>query len=263
MAVSNKPATTTDPQSSTVATTPEAPFPNSRPGTNKGEAEFLEYSKARQTMTRRIAESKATIPHIYLQLEVDMAAAEEWRRGQDNGGGSDPDPSVTDLVIRAAALALTEHPRANATYRDGGLMLHPRINVGFAVDTDDGSLTPVIQETDRQSPAAIARMTRDLAAKARAGQLTPPEQAGATFAVSSLGMLGVTDSQPVVNPGQSAKLSVGRVLDRPVIRDGEVVPGRVMTLNLSCDHRALHGGEAARFLRAVGDLLESPEQLSG
>lgn len=243
-------------------TVPRPASPTGRSGSNKGEAEFLEYSKARQTMTRRIAESKATIPHIYLQLEVDMSAAERWRREQETDSSA-PVASVTDLVIRAAALALAEHPRANATYRDGGLMLHPRVNVGFAVDTDDGSLTPVIQDTDQQSPAAIARATRELAARARAGELTPPEQAGATFAVSSLGMLGVTDSQPVVNPGQSAKLSVGRVLDRPVIREGEVVPGRVMTLNLSCDHRALHGGEAARFLRAVGDLLEDPGRLSG
>lgn len=259
--MSEKPATTTDPSPSTRVAAPEAgrPIPAI---SGKGDGEFLEYSTARQKATRRIAESKATIPHIYLQLEVDMEAAESHRARFADPEADGRIPTVTDLVIRATALALTTHPRVNGSYRDGGLQLHPRINIGFAVETADGSVTPVIRDADQQSLQAIATATGALAAKARSGELTPPEQAGGTFAVSSLGMLGVTDSQPVVNPGQAAKLSVGEVTDRPVVRDGKVVPGRVMTLNLSCDHRALHGGEAARFLAAVGELLENPERLA-
>lgn len=228
---------------------------------NRGEAEVIEYSRARQTVTRRIAEAKATIPHIYLQLRVDMDAAETFREELADRPGGGSAPTVTDLVIRAAALALAEHPRANAGYRDGTLRLHSKINIGFAVDTDDGSVTPVIVDADRKSLAEISILRGDLTDRTLSGELTPPERSGATFAVSSLGILGVTGSQPVVDPGHSAKLSVGAITEEPVVRDGRIVPGRRMELNLSCDHRALHGGEAARFLTAVGRRLESPEEL--
>ncbi|MBN8865922.1 MAG: 2-oxo acid dehydrogenase subunit E2 [Solirubrobacterales bacterium] len=222
---------------------------------NKGESEFVEYSRARQTMSRRIAESKATIPHIYLQVEADVTALIETRDELKAGGDA---PTVNDLVIKAAALALRDHPRVNSTYRDGGIELHSRINVGVAVDTDDGSLTPVVADADRKDLTEIAEEIRNLSARARSGEITPPEQAGATFAISNLGMLGITSSEPVVNPGQAAKLAVGAVTERPVVRDGEIRPGRVMTLDLSCDHRVLHGGEAARFLGEVKAKLEDP-----
>lgn len=225
---------------------------------NKGESEFVEYSRARQSMSRRIAESKATIPHIYLQVEVDVTALvghlEELCDRQ-------PKPTVNDLVIKAVALALKNHPRANSTYRDGGIDLHSRINVGVAVDTEDGSMTPVIIDADLKDLDEINVEMRNLAARARSGEITPPEQAGATFAVSNLGMLGISSSEPVVNPGQAAKLAVGAVASRPVVRDGELVPGELMALDLSCDHRVLHGGEAARFLTEVKTNLEDPDRL--
>lgn len=236
----------------------QAPAPIS-PAGNKGESEFVEYSRARQSMSRRIAESKATIPHIYLQIEADVTDLIE-RREADKAAGEGT-ATVNDLVIKAAALALRDHPRVNSTYRDGGIELHSRINVGVAVDTDDGSLTPVVADADRKELGEIASEVRNLSARARSGEITPPEQAGATFAVSNLGMLGITSSEPVVNPGQAAKLAVGAVADRPLVREGRVVPGKVMVLDLSCDHRVLHGGEAARFLAAVKSNLESPETL--
>lgn len=227
----------------------------------KGVSELIEYSRARQKISRRIAESKATIPHIYLELEVAMDSAEALRRRLGNDSGNGPAPTVTDLLVKATALALRDHPRSNSGYRDGNLELHSRINIGLAVDTDDGSLTPVIIDADRLSLFEIAAESRRMAERARSGELTPPEQSGATFAISNLGMFGITGSLPVVNPGQSAKLAVGRVTERPVVRDGRIVPGLVMQLNLSCDHRALHGGEAARLLGAIGGRLESPEEL--
>lgn len=235
----------------------ELQAPSPRPG-SKGEGEFIEYSRARQSMSRRIAESKATIPHIYLQIEADVTALLR-RRVQLRETG--PTLTVNDLVIKAAALALRNHPRVNSTYRDGGVELHPRVNIGVAVDTEDGSLTPVITDADRKDLEEIATAVRELAGRARSGEITPPEQAGATFAVSNLGMLGITSSEPIVNPGQAAKLAVGAVTARPVIRAGEMVPGEVMTLDLSCDHRVLHGGEAARFLVEVKENLEHPERL--
>ncbi|MBN8869998.1 MAG: 2-oxo acid dehydrogenase subunit E2 [Solirubrobacterales bacterium] len=222
---------------------------------NKGESEFVEYTRARQSMSRRIAESKATIPHIYLQVEADLTAL-LGRREKLRGG--DEVPTVNDLVIKTAALALRNHPRVNSTYRDGGIELHSRINVGVAVDTEDGSLTPVVTDADRKPLEEITSEVRNLSARARSGEITPPEQAGATFAISNLGMLGITSSEPVVNPGQAAKLAVGAVTSRPVARGGEVAVGEVMTLDLSCDHRVLHGGEAARFLNEVKANLEDP-----
>ncbi len=225
---------------------------------NKGEGEFLEYSRARQSMSRRIAESKATIPHIYIQVEADVTALVRRRAALRDGGDA---PTVNDLVIKAAALALRNHPRVNGTYRDGGLQLHSRINIGVAVDTEDGSITPVITDADLKELDEIASEVRRLSSRARSGEVTPPEQAGATFSISNLGMLGVNSSQPIVNPGQAAKLAVGVINSQPVVRGGEVVPGDVMTLDLSCDHRVLHGGEGARFLTEVKTNLENPGML--
>lgn len=222
---------------------------------NKGEGEFIEYSRARQSMSRRIAESKATIPHIYLQVEADVSALIRRREEFRKDGVA---PTVNDLVIKAAALALRDHSRVNSTYRDGGIQIHSRINIGVAVDTPDGSLTPVITDADSKGLNEIAAEVRTLSARARSGEITPPEQAGATFAISNLGMLGISSSEPVVNPGQAAKLAVGAVTAKPVVQGGEVVPGEIMRLDLSCDHRVLHGGEAARYLTAVKANLEDP-----
>lgn len=237
---------------SSVAMNKEVQTP---PAGNKGESEFVEYSRARQSMSRRIAESKATIPHIYLQVEADVTALVRRRAALRASGDA---PTVNDLVIKATALALRNHPRANSTYRDGGIELHSRINIGVAVDTEDGSLTPVVTDADQKDLGTIAGEVRALSSRARSGEITPPEQAGATFAISNLGTLGVVSSEPVVNPGQAAKLAVGAIVSRPVVRGGEVVPGEVMTLDLSCDHRVLHGGEAARFLNEVKANLEDP-----
>lgn len=239
---------------SSVPMSEEVQTPPSAAG-NKGESEFVEYTRARQSMSRRIAESKATIPHIYLQVEADVTALLERRAALRADGDV---PTVNDLVVKAAALALRSHPRVNATYRDGGLLFHSRINVGVAVDTEDGSLTPVITDADQKELGEIAAEVRGLSARARSGEITPPELAGATFSISNVGMLGITSSEPIVNPGQAAKLAVGAVTARPVVRAGEVVAGEVMTLDLSCDHRVLHGGEAARFLTEVRSNLEDP-----
>lgn len=270
MSDADTPTPTTPSIPSTGADGPAPPAPSSLPGFpgrgpgavgNKGDGEFIEYSRARQTTSRRIAESKATIPHIYLQIEVDATPLLGFRERLGEDGAEGSAPTINDLVIKAAALALSDHPRANGTWRDGGIQLHGRINVGTAVDTEDGSVTPVITDADSRPLTEIAEETKRLAARARSGEITPPEQSGATFAISNLGMLGITASEPVVNPGQAAKLAVGAVVERPVVRDGEIRPGAVMALNLSCDHRVLHGGEAARLLAAIKANLEDPDSL--
>jgi pyruvate dehydrogenase E2 component (dihydrolipoamide acetyltransferase) len=194
---------------------------------------------------------------VQTEVRIDRAIA---LRAQLKGiVGDEPAPSLNDLIVRAAALALRSHPKANGSYRDGAFELHDRINVGTAVAADDALVVPTIFDADRKSLGTIGRESRRLAERVRAGGATPPDLAGGTFTVSNLGMFGMTAIHPVINPPQAAILGVGRA--RPVLRrgaDGEIEDASLMTLTLSCDHRILYGAEAAEFLAAVRDLLEAP-----
>ncbi|HEX5853298.1 MAG TPA: dihydrolipoamide acetyltransferase family protein, partial [Solirubrobacteraceae bacterium] len=171
-------------------------------------------------------------------------------------------PSFNDMVVKACALALREHPRANGSYRDGRLQLHSRVNVGVAVAADDALVVPTVFDAEEKSLGEIARETRALAERVRDGTITPPELGGGTFTVSNLGMLGVRSFTAIVNPPQAAILSVGSLEQRAVVRDGEIVVRHTMTLTLVCDHRILYGADAAQFLARVGELLETPSSLT-
>jgi pyruvate dehydrogenase E2 component (dihydrolipoamide acetyltransferase) len=177
------------------------------------------------------------------------------------GGPGCPSPSLNDFVVKACALALREHPRANGAYRDGEFHLHSRVNVGIAVAAVDSLLVPTIFDADGKGLGQIAADTRMLAEKARAGSITPPELAGGTFTVSNLGSFGVSAFTAVINAPQAAILAVGEVADRAVVRGGEVVARPMMSATLSCDHRILYGADAAAFLRRIRELLEAPMSL--
>jgi pyruvate dehydrogenase E2 component (dihydrolipoamide acetyltransferase) len=210
-----------------------------------------------------MAESKATAPHFYLRATVDMSRAVEAReRLREAARGEEAIPSFNDMVVKAAALALREHPRANGSYRDARFELHSRINVGIAVAGPDSLVVPTIFDADRKGLARIARESRELAGKVRAGTITPPELSGGTFSVSNLGMYGVEGFDAVIDPPQAAILSVGEIAERPVVRDGEVVGAQLMSLGLACDHRILYGAEGARLLARVRALLEEPLALA-
>ncbi len=230
-----------------------------RPETARGSAETIELTRLQQTVARRMAESKATAPHFYLTSEIDMSRAVEARaRIKAAAGDGEVVPSFNDMVVKACALALREFPRANGAYRDGKIEEYSRVNVGIAVAAQDALVVPTIFDADTKGLRQIATESRGVAERVREGTITPPELSGGTFSVSNLGMFGVTSFSAVINPPQAAILAVGSIDEVPVVRDGEIVPGHRMSVNLACDHRILYGADGARFLARVRDLLEEP-----
>jgi pyruvate dehydrogenase E2 component (dihydrolipoamide acetyltransferase) len=249
------------------ATQSTAPGPASGVATAKGETTIVELSRTQQTIARRMAEAKATIPEFTLQTEIDMEACVALRVELKSLGQADA-PTYNDMVVKACALALRESPRANGSYRDGRLQLHSRVNVGVAVagESDEPAgatlLVPTVFDADQKSLGEIARETRALAERVREHSITPPELGGGTFTVSNLGMFGVSAFTAIVNPPQAGILSVGSLGPRAVVSDGEVRARNTMTVTLACDHRILYGADAARFLGRIRELLEAPAALT-
>jgi pyruvate dehydrogenase E2 component (dihydrolipoamide acetyltransferase) len=229
----------------------------------KGSSTLREPTRLQQIAARRMAEAKATIPHFQVQTEVEIDAALALRADlKAVAGEGDPVPSVNDLIVRAAALALRDHPLVNGSYKDGRFELHERINVGIAVASDEGLVVVTVVDADVKALGQIARDARRLAQRVRSGEITPPELAGATFTVSNLGMFGMTAITAVINPPQAAILGVGAARDTLARVDGEIVDRRLLTLTLSCDHRILNGADGSRFLFDVKRLLEAPLRLA-
>ncbi len=226
--------------------------------TAKGEATVEEPTRAQAQHARRVAESRATVPDLTLTTQVDMEAAVAFRAEPPA-----PVPNVEDLVVKACALALRESPRANGAYRDGRFERYARVNVGVTMVTPDSTVAPVVFDADTKSLAQIAADTARLTRRAREGAITQPELSGATFTVSSLGEFGITHFTAVVNQPQAAILAVGAVEPRAVVRDGVVIARHAVDVTLSCDHRILHGADAARLLRRIRELLEQPASLRG
>ena len=226
-------------------------------GTAKGGTTHEEPTRAQTQHARRVAESRATVPDLSLTTQVDMESASALRAGLPA-----PVPSFEDLIVKACALALREAPRTNGAYRDARFERYARVNIGVTMATTDSTVTPVIFDADAKSLAEIAADTTALVRRAREGAVTQPELSGGTFTVSSLGEFGVTHFAAIVNQPQAAILAVGAVELRAVVRDGAVVARHVVDLTLSCDHRILHGADAAAFLRRVRELLEQPALLT-
>lgn len=243
--------------------------------TAKGEATTIELSRTQQAVARRMAESKATIPDFTLQIDVDMEECVQLRsqlkRLSSPGGAVEPVPptpqahevpTYNDMVVKASALALREHPTANGSYRDGRVQVYSRVNVGVAVAAEGALVVPTVFDADSKALGEIARETRTLAERVRAATITPPELGGGTFTVSNLGMYGVRSFTAIINPPQAGILSVGALAPRAVVHEGELVARNTMTLILACDHRILYGAEAAQFLARIRDLLEAPAALT-
>jgi pyruvate dehydrogenase E2 component (dihydrolipoamide acetyltransferase) len=239
-----------------VAEAPDV-APAARDGA-KGETQRLEPSRLQRLVARRMAEAKATIPHFQVQSEVAMDAAIALRAELKASIDGDAVPSLNDLIVKACALALRQHPAANGSYVDGGFELHGRVNIGVAVAAEDALVVPVVKDADTKSLGSIARETRRLAERVRTGEISPPELSGGTFTVSNLGMFGMTAITPVINPPQAAILGVGALRETLTRVDGEIVDRTLMTLTLSCDHRILYGADAAWLLADVRTLLETP-----
>jgi pyruvate dehydrogenase E2 component (dihydrolipoamide acetyltransferase) len=207
-----------------------------------------------------MAEAKATIPDFQVQTEVVMDTAIAFRAQLKATGAQAP--SFNDLIVKAAAIALREYPRANGAWRDGRFEEYSRVNVGIAVAAEGVLVVPTIFDVDSKALGAIAAEARRLAGRVRDGSVTPAELSGGTFTVSNLGMYGMTAITPVINVPQAAILGVGTLRETLARIDGEIVDRTLMTLTLSCDHRILYGAEAAQFLSRIRDLLETPIKLA-
>jgi len=231
--------------------------------TAKGSVEYRELTRLQQVVSRRMAESKATAPHFYLQSEIDMSAAVAARgRLKALTPEGEVVPSFNDMVVKACALALREHPLANGSYKDGRFELYSRVNVGVAVAAQDALVVPTVFDADKKGLREIASDARRLAGKVRDGSITPPELSGGTFTVSNLGMYGVSNFSAVINAPQAAILAVGAIAEKPVVRDGEITTAHLLGVTLACDHRILYGAPAAEFLARIRSLLEEPLSLA-
>lgn len=220
------------------------------------QATVQELTRTQEVIASRMAQSRSTVPDFELQVDVDMSAAVEIRSQLKEL--VDPAPSLNDLIVKAAALALRRHPRANGSYREGRFELHPQVNVGIAVATDDALIVPTVFDADQKSVGALASETRRLIERVRSGKITPPELSGGTCTVSNLGMFGVDRFTGIINPPEAAILCVGAMRDRPMAVDGQVTVRPTITMTLACDHRILYGADAARFLNEVRRLVEQP-----
>jgi pyruvate dehydrogenase E2 component (dihydrolipoamide acetyltransferase) len=214
----------------------------------------------RAAIAKRMPLSKAPVPHFYVTSEIAMDRAWELRE-QLNGLEGQPKISVNDLVVRACALALLQHPGVNASFQGESIRVFHRVHMGIAVALDDGLITPVLRDAHAKSLAQLAVESRDLAERARQRKLRTQELSGATFSISNLGMFDVADFSAIINPPEGAILAVGAVRTVPVVTDAGLGVGRRMAVTLSCDHRVMDGAMGARFLQDVRRLLEAPLRL--
>ena len=213
----------------------------------------------RATIAKRLLESKQSIPHYRLVIDVELTALNARRAALN--AGSEGKVSVNDLIVRATALALVQHPTVNAQLQGDEIVKQPQADVCVAVASDAGLVTPIVRAADGKSVAQIAREVVDLAERARTSKLTRDEITGGTFTVSNLGMFGIDRFDAIINPPQVAILAVGAGKERVVVRDGQPAVASVVTLTLSCDHRVVDGATGAKFLATLKDLLENPAQL--
>jgi pyruvate dehydrogenase E2 component (dihydrolipoamide acetyltransferase) len=214
-----------------------------------------------RTMAERTQRSWQEVPHFFLVREVDATRLDGWRNAVRRRGGEAANVTHTDLLVRVAAAALREHPRVNATWRDGTIVANNDVNVGVAVATDDGLVVPVVHRADELELAQIAQRRAEVVARARDHKLKPDDVQGGTFTISNLGMFGVDAFMAIVNAPQAAILSVGRIAERAAVVDGAVVARPTLVLGLSFDHRVVDGAAGARFLDTLASLLEEPAGL--
>ena len=216
-------------------------------------------SQMRKTIAKRLAESKFTAPHFYLTISVDMNAAIDARKMLNSD--SDVKISFNDLVIKAVSRALKKHPEVNSSWLGDVIRTNYDINVGVAVAVDDGLLVPVVKNADVKSLEVISSEVKDFSLRAKNKELQPSDWEGNTFTISNLGMFGIDQFTAIVNPPDSCILAVGGIQSIPVVKDGQVVPGNLMKLTLSCDHRVVDGAKGSAFLNSLKNFLEAPVKM--
>ncbi|MEN8123671.1 MAG: 2-oxo acid dehydrogenase subunit E2 [Bacteroidota bacterium] len=231
---------------------------SNKPFIPKGQENYEEFpnSQIRKTIARRLGESKFNAPHYYLNVEYDMDNAIAFR----NQYNSIPDTKISfnDIVIKATALALKKHPQVNSQWFDDKIRINHHVHMGVAVAVDDGLLVPVLKFADEQNLTQIGSQIKDYAVRARDKKLALDEMEGSTFTVSNLGMFGITDFTSIINQPNSAILSVGAIVQKPVVKEGNIVVGNTMKLTLACDHRTVDGATGALFLQTLKEYIENP-----
>ena len=216
----------------------------------------IKNSQMRKAIAKALGNSKFSAPHFYLNIEVDMDNAMASRKTIN----AIPDTKVSfnDMVVKACAMALKKHPNVNTSWTDNNTLFHSHIHIGVAVAVDEGLVVPVVKHTDALSLTQIGASVRDLAGKARDKKITPTEMQGSTFTVSNLGMFGIESFTSIINQPNSAILSVGAIIQKPVVKDGAIVVGNAMKLTLACDHRTVDGAVGAQFLQTLKTFIENP-----
>ena len=223
---------------------------------SKESYEEIPVSQMRKTISKRLAESKFSAPHFYLTMEIDMDNCVEGRNKINET--SDVKISFNDIIIKAAAVSLRKHPMVNASFLTDKIRVNNHIHIGVAVAVDEGLLVPVIRFADNKSLSHISTEVRNLAGKAKNKELQPSDWEGNTFTISNLGMFGIDEFTAIINPNDACILAVGGIKNTPVVKNGEIVPGNVMKVTLSCDHRIVDGAIGSAFLKTLKELIEDP-----
>lgn len=220
------------------------------------ESEEIKISQMRKTIARRLSESKFTNPHFYETIDIDMEQSMAARAKLNEV--SEVKISFNDIIVKACAVALRRHPAINSSWMHDVIRTHGDVNVAVAVAIDDGLMTPVINHADKKNLRQISAETRELAGLARDRKLQPEQMEGSTFTISNLGMFGIEEFTAIINPPNACILAVGAIRNVPVVKGGAVVPGHMMKVTLSSDHRIVDGAKAAEFLSTLRQLLENP-----
>lgn len=244
---SAQPAAAAQSQSAAIATAP----------VGQESFEDVPVSQMRKTIARRLTESKLQSPHVYLTASINMDAVVA-ARPKLNGDGKEFKISFNDIVIKAVAAALKKHPEVNSSWRGEFVRINHHVNIGVAVAVPDGLLVPVIRFADSKSLVQISAEVKDFAQKAKSKKLQPSDWEGSTFTISNLGMFGIEQFAPIINPPDGCILGVGAINQEPIVKDGQIVVGNVMKVTLSCDHRVVDGAAGGAFLKTLKDLLEEP-----
>ena len=218
--------------------------------------EEIKNSQMRKIIAKRLAESLFTAPHYNLVIEVSMDEAMKSRTVINTV--PDTKVSFNDMVIKASAMALKKHPKINSQWREDSILINHHVSIGVAVAVEDGLVVPVLPFTDQMSLSQIGGNVRDLASRAKSKKLLPTEMEGSTFTISNLGMFGITEFNSIINQPNSAILSVGAIVEKPVVKDGQIVVGNTMMLSLACDHRTIDGATGAQFLQTLKQFIENP-----
>lgn len=216
-------------------------------------------SQMRKTIAKRLSESKFGAPHFYLTMEINMDEAISARKRMNEY--SETRISFNDLVVKACALALQSHPQINASWTGDAIEYKPHINIGVAVAVDEGLMVPVVNQANLKSLSAINQEVKELAGLAKDRKLPLDKMQGNTFTISNLGMFDIDEFTAIINPPDSCILAVGSIAEKPIVKDGQIVPGNIMKITLSCDHRIVDGATGAKFLQTVKALLESPYRM--